>query len=97
MPAEASAAVLGRRFGLRRRSGILNCRPPRIFRQIHFFANGGDAMLYYLYNADQKAASFTYDKGLITDYAVIEKKAAPHADSGSNGRWFCPVASGAGH
>lgn len=34
-------------------------------------------MLYYLYNADQKAASFTYDKGLITDYAVIEKKLLP--------------------
>ena len=34
-------------------------------------------MLYYLYNADQKTASFTYDKGLITDYAVIEKKLLP--------------------
>ena len=34
-------------------------------------------MLYYLYNADQKAASFTYEKGLITGYTAIEKKLLP--------------------
>ena len=34
-------------------------------------------MLYYLYNADQKAASFTYDKGLISDYAVIQDQLLP--------------------
>lgn len=34
-------------------------------------------MLYYLYNADKVAASFTYEMGLITDYTVIEFSLLP--------------------
>ena len=34
-------------------------------------------MLYYLYNTDQKVASFAYDKGLISNYAVIREKLLP--------------------